>query len=109
MIRVVTCRCGDSCACIGCDAHPSRAMKEGRDDVYIGFDDYSKSRRVSIASLTTPNTKPTLPKPMIQAGTDSAEHPSSILIQDGFVVCGCGCSKGFSECSDCLQELCNYL
>lgn len=111
MIRVVTCRCGDSCACIGCDAHPSRAMKEGRDDVYIGFDDYSKNRRVSIASITTTTTATTksIPKPpLVHAGTES-EHPSSILIQDGFVVCGCGCSKGFSDCSDCLQELCNYL
>lgn len=38
-IRLVTCRCGDDCACIGCDAHPSRAMKEGKKDVYVGFNE----------------------------------------------------------------------
>ncbi|KAI8972366.1 copper fist DNA binding domain-containing protein [Pilobolus umbonatus] len=45
MIRVVTCRCGDSCACVGCDAHPSKAMRG--EDVYIG-------RRLSISAFSKP-------------------------------------------------------
>jgi hypothetical protein len=94
-IRVVTCRCGDSCACIGCDAHPSRAMKQGMDDVYIGFDNSSNHRRLSIAAIT---------KPAIE------DHPTSILSQDGVVLCGCGCSRTFEDCNDCFRELCqDYL
>ncbi|KAG2203511.1 hypothetical protein INT46_010890 [Mucor plumbeus] len=110
-IRVVTCRCGDSCACIGCDAHPSRAMKEGKNDVYIGFDtSVNSKRRLSIAaicatsssSITKTNSQ-TIP-PQQQANID---HPTSILAEDGTVLCGCGCSRAFADCSDCFRELCD--
>ncbi|KAG2206571.1 hypothetical protein INT47_008588, partial [Mucor saturninus] len=100
-IRVVTCRCGDSCACIGCDAHPSRAMKEGKNDVYIGFDSINNNRRLSIASMCSSNT---LPKLNIQSS--EMDHPSSILSEDGVLLCGCGCSKTFEDCSGCFSELC---
>ncbi|CAO3637436.1 unnamed protein product [Mucor fragilis] len=110
-IRVVTCRCGDSCACIGCDAHPSRAMKEGRNDVYIGFDTSlnSSKRRLSIATIcATPTSNATAkvlaPPPSKQQQQD---HPSSILAEDGTVLCGCGCSRAFADCSDCFRELCD--
>lgn len=100
-IRVVTCRCGDSCACIGCDAHPSRAMKEGKKDVYIGFDSINNNRRLSIASMCSSDT---LPKLNIQSS--EMDHPSSILSEDGVLLCGCGCSKTFEDCSGCFNELC---
>ncbi|KAK4512988.1 uncharacterized protein ATC70_003699 [Mucor velutinosus] len=111
-IRVVTCRCGDSCACIGCDAHPSRAMKEGKNDVYIGFDTSvnSNKRRLSIAAIcatssaSTPATRTFAP---FLSQQQQQDHPTSILAEDGTVLCGCGCSRAFAECSDCFRELCD--
>ncbi|KAG2233572.1 hypothetical protein INT48_009359, partial [Thamnidium elegans] len=94
-IRVVTCRCGDSCACIGCDAHPSRAMKEGKKDVYIGFDNQNNNRRLSIAAICSSNT-----------ASEMVDHPSSVLSQDGILLCGCGCAKTFEDCSGCFNEIC---
>ncbi|KAG1052138.1 hypothetical protein G6F43_005711 [Rhizopus delemar] len=79
-IRLVTCRCGDDCACIGCDAHPSRAMKEGKKDVYVGF---SETRRLSVVSLWP-----------------IENQTSSFLSQEG-----CGCSKRMENCSECLLQL----
>ncbi|RCI03127.1 hypothetical protein CU098_012534, partial [Rhizopus stolonifer] len=87
-IRVVTCRCGDSCACIGCDAHPSRAMKEGTNDVYIGFD---SRKRLSISSFLSPR------QDQVQ------QEPSSILLENGISLCGCGCSKTLEECPGCFE------
>lgn len=94
-IRVVTCRCGDSCACIGCDAHPSRAMKEGKKDVYIGFDNLSNNRRLSIAAICSNNNT-----------ASEMDHPTSVLSEDGILLCGCGCAKSFEDCSGCFNELC---
>ncbi|KAI9485342.1 MAG: copper fist DNA binding domain-containing protein [Benjaminiella poitrasii] len=90
-IRVVTCRCGDDCACIGCDAHPSRAMKEGKKDVYIGF----------------ATTKPQKPRVSLEASFCSVNNmPSSILSEDGTMLCGCGCLKTLEDCSCCFHDLC---
>jgi CDGSH-type Zn-finger protein len=125
MIRVVTCRCGDSCACIGCDAHPSRAMKEGINDVYVGFDNANgnppqqqrdnyqlsniigNNRRLSIAAICAANSSnsSSLPKLYTQQQQET-DHPTSILSEDGVLLCGCGCSKTFEDCSDCFRELC---
>lgn len=79
-IRLVTCRCGEDCACIGCDAHPSRAMKEGKKDVYVGF---SETRRLSVVSFWP-----------------IENQPSPFLSQEG-----CGCSKRMENCSECLLQL----
>ncbi|SAL96502.1 hypothetical protein [Absidia glauca] len=95
-IRLVTCRCGDSCACIGCDAHPSRVMKSSEQDPYAGYTDLPFKRRLSIAALCTPSTKPPRPDDM----------PTSVLAENGALLCGCGCSNTLSECTDCFQELC---
>lgn len=100
IIRLVTCRCGDNCACIGCDAHPSRAMKEGRNDVYIGFNE-SHTRKLSISAITWPsssNPDPSSPKP---------DFPETILAEDGTMLCGCGCAKKFEDCSSCILRLCH--
>lgn len=87
IIRLVTCRCGDDCACVGCDAHPSRAMKEGKKDVYIGFNEH---RRLSISAAIP------------------FQKEESIPSEDGMAsLCGCGCSKRFDECSNCLLRLCS--
>ncbi|KAL0137274.1 copper fist DNA binding domain-containing protein [Mucor lusitanicus] len=110
-IRVVTCRCGDSCACIGCDAHPSRAMKEGKNDVYIGFDTSvnSSKRRLSIAAIcaTTSSSSGTTKVYAPPQQQQQQDHPTSILAEDGTVLCGCGCSRAFADCSDCFRELCD--
>ncbi|KAI7900886.1 copper fist DNA binding domain-containing protein [Cokeromyces recurvatus] len=93
-IRVVTCRCGDDCACIGCDAHPSRAMKEGKKDIYIGFDMIIQQRQqqqqISIDS---------------SIACSANKIPSSILSDDGILLCGCGCSKSLETCSCCTHDL----
>ncbi|KAI9027212.1 hypothetical protein CLU79DRAFT_30002 [Phycomyces nitens] len=78
--RIVTCRCGDSCACPGCDAHPSRAMKTSRDP-YTGFGaDVSARRRLSIAAICEPVV---------------CDEPSALLES-----CGCGCQQVFGSCLD---------
>ncbi|KAI8880682.1 copper-fist-domain-containing protein [Backusella circina FSU 941] len=92
-IRIVTCRCGDSCACPGCDAHPSRAMKEGTNDVYYGFEtvttDMLGRRRISISRICS---------------SEEEDVPESTL-------CGCGCAQLFENCAGCFNDLCqcNFL
>jgi hypothetical protein len=75
-------------------------MKEGRDDVYIGFEETMKmnQRRLSIAAITAKSN--TLSK-------YEENNPSSILRDDGVYICGCGCGKGFDDCSNCFSQLCN--
>ncbi|KAI8066387.1 hypothetical protein BC940DRAFT_66000 [Gongronella butleri] len=63
IIRVVTCRCGDACQCIGCDAHPSRAMKSvDRDPAWAGSSDTQKipasNPNCSTSTLTSTLTSP---------------------------------------------------
>lgn len=94
-IRIVTCRCGDSCTCPGCDAHPLRAMR-GEADPYTGFE--SPRRRLSIAAICAPQDLPT-PKLI----TDT---PSAILGQDGQELCSCGCSQLYDSCSNCFAAFC---
>ncbi|CAO3600704.1 unnamed protein product [Absidia cylindrospora] len=160
IIRVVTCRCGDDCACIGCDAHPSRAMKSSQQDPYAGYTaDLSmmmmgRRRRLSIAAIcSTPSSPATLSnsssststaeKNNGQSSTSSSpssssssssslppppqqqqqlskydalnktastkmnnDIPTSVLGEDGILLCGCGCSNTLDECTDCFQELC---
>ncbi|KAI8138388.1 copper fist DNA binding domain-containing protein [Fennellomyces sp. T-0311] len=95
-VRVITCRCGDSCSCPGCDAHPSRAMK-GRNDPYTGFTTEDSRRRLSIAAICLPSDTPT---------SKRSDQPTSILSEDGVPLCGCGCSQSLESCSDCFRELC---
>ncbi|KAI9499437.1 hypothetical protein BDB00DRAFT_534 [Zychaea mexicana] len=97
-VRIVTCRCGDSCACPGCDAHPSRVMK-GQNDPYTGFATDDVRRRLSIAAICLPSDAPPSKR--------SSEQPTSILREDGIELCGCGCSQTFDACSDCFRELCH--
>ncbi|KAI8344659.1 hypothetical protein BC941DRAFT_508186 [Chlamydoabsidia padenii] len=131
-IRLVTCRCGDSCACIGCDAHPSRAMKSSQQDPYAGYTDISLGRRrLSIAAIcsTTDSTpsSPSLSSPSsspkqssspqqnwVSSSSSSSslsskiidDMPTSVLAENGSLLCGCGCSNTLNECTDCFQELC---
>lgn len=99
-IRIVTCRCGDSCACPGCDAHPSRVMR-GKQDPYTGYAasfDLDPRRRLSIAAICDQSDGPT-PDP-------GEERPTLIFSEDGTRLCGCGCDLPFESCSNCLGELC---
>ncbi|KAI7847828.1 hypothetical protein BDC45DRAFT_336661 [Circinella umbellata] len=95
-VRLITCRCGDSCACPGCDAHPSRAMK-GRNDPYTGFTTEDSRRRLSIASICLPSDI---------TSSKRSEQPTAILNENGVKLCGCGCSQTLESCSNCFQELC---
>lgn len=99
-IRIVTCRCGDSCACPGCDAHPSRAMR-GKQDPYAGYatSDLDPRRRLSIAAICDSSDAPT-PKLV------SEDRPTLVLAEDGTELCGCGCAMPYEACSNCLNELC---
>ncbi|KAI8975787.1 hypothetical protein BDF20DRAFT_914644 [Mycotypha africana] len=101
LIRVVTCRCGDSCACIGCDAHPSRIMKN---DVYIGFNNSSNNlnnKRSLVPSIPTTSSATKV--------VDAAplNYPSTTLDAEGNMLCGCGCARRFEDCSNCYKELCD--
>lgn len=81
-------------------------MKEGKNDVYIGFDTSvnNSKRRLSIAAICTTTKANTQPISQQQGAMD---YPTSILAEDGTVLCGCGCSRAFAECSDCFRELCD--
>ena len=95
-VRVITCRCGDSCACPGCDAHPSRAMK-GQNDPYTGFTTEDSRRRLSIASICLPSDV---------TASKRSEQPTAVLNENGVELCGCGCSQTLDSCSNCFRELC---
>ncbi|RUS14842.1 hypothetical protein BC938DRAFT_477181 [Jimgerdemannia flammicorona] len=89
--RIVTCRCGDSCACLGCLVHPDKVMmSEG--DPYAGYNGKSNLEMEGIRCCsnspaeTTPHT----------VYTD----------EDGVMMCGCGCNKPDEQCKDCFRDLC---
>ncbi|CAO3597325.1 unnamed protein product [Absidia cylindrospora] len=128
-IRLVTCRCGDSCTCIGCDAHPNRAMKmyhydqtqQPLEDPYAGYSNLSPGRRgLSIeaicqtTSLSTPSSPSTTstssvvssPHDLQHTSNNNDDRPTSVLAENGALLCGCGCSHARDQCTDCFQELC---
>jgi len=72
-----TCRCGSSCKCSGCDTHAKR-VKVGNS---------SSNCCSSYHEITQPEHK-------------------KIRDEDGVLLCGCGCQKLDTECSDCLKNLC---
>lgn len=69
-------------------------MKESTKDVYIGFDDYlyNNSKNLSISEICNETTM---------------DHPSSILSDEGVLLCGCGCLKALEDCTCCFNELCD--
>lgn len=85
-------------------------MKEGKNDVYIGFDtSVNSKRRLSIAAIcATPSSSITKTNSQtISQQQANIDHPTSILAEDGTVLCGCGYSRAFADCSSCFRELCD--
>ncbi|KAI9009933.1 hypothetical protein CLU79DRAFT_486099 [Phycomyces nitens] len=39
-------------------------------------------------------------------GTTTPDRPAAVMDQDGVMLCGCGCQKALSNCSDCFQDMC---
>jgi len=77
------CRCGSGCKCSGCDTHAKR--------VNVGNSynntDLSSNCCSSYHEIIQPEHK-------------------KIRDEDGVLLCGCGCQKLDTECSDCLENLC---
>lgn len=93
-IVLVTCRCGDDCACPGCDVHPSKVMK-GKKDPYAG---YTSS---IIGEATVVHRKPSLDD---IAGEDW-KSPTAVFNEHGVMLCGCGCDRPFDSCRGCGNGL----
>ncbi|KAI7872839.1 hypothetical protein BDF14DRAFT_1749244 [Spinellus fusiger] len=68
-------------------------------DPYTGFgtDTSSARRRLSIASMCTSTTKPSL-----------CDQPTEVLNSEGSLLCGCGCQQLYGTCSGYLG-LCQAL
>ncbi|KAG2175686.1 hypothetical protein INT43_001333 [Umbelopsis isabellina] len=90
-IVLVTCRCGDDCACPGCDVHPSKVMK-GKKDPYAGYTSTS-----IIGEATVVHRKPSLDD---IAGEDW-KSPTAVFNEHGVMLCGCGCDRPFDSCRGC--------
>jgi hypothetical protein len=84
------CHCGPSCVCKGCTIRSCTSGNE-RHATASNSEDDDKDRsgccRIDIKELIHP------------------EH-SVIIDEDGVTLCGCGCRKPNSECSDCVASLC---
>ncbi|KAL0079008.1 hypothetical protein J3Q64DRAFT_1734411 [Phycomyces blakesleeanus] len=39
-------------------------------------------------------------------GSTALNRPAAVMDQDGVMLCGCGCQKSLSNCSDCFQDMC---
>ncbi|CAG8552348.1 9163_t:CDS:2, partial [Paraglomus brasilianum] len=79
------CHCGPSCSCDGCTTHSQSG--ERRSNLASSSIDSNECCRIDIKKLINP------------------EH-SVIIDEDGVELCGCGCKKPNSECSDCVASLC---
>lgn len=92
-IVLVTCRCGDDCACPGCDVHPSKVMK-GRKDPYAGYTS-------SIGEATVIHRKPSIENDSSQVW----KSPTAVFNEHGVMLCGCGCDRPFDSCRGCEHGL----
>ncbi|CAG8535014.1 1601_t:CDS:2 [Ambispora gerdemannii] len=93
------CRCGTSCSCQGCQTHLRRENATVGD---IGVHTTSNSlRNINInndgGSSGVGNCCSSNPQP--------PEH-TTIVDEDGVLLCGCGCRKPDTDCSDCVKNLC---
>jgi hypothetical protein len=93
--RIVTCRCGDNCACVACLVHPDKVMiMEG--DPYAG---YSGKSNPEIESIRCCSNSP----------AESIGH-TALVDEDVILLCGCGCNKPDEQCRDSFKDLCeDYL
>ncbi|CAM0137850.1 copper-binding transcription factor [Umbelopsis sp. WA50703] len=90
-IVLVTCRCGDDCACPGCDVHPSKVMK-GKKDPYAGYTSTS-----IIGEATVVHRKPSID----DSADEEWKSPSAVFNEHGVMLCGCGCDRPFDSCRGC--------
>ncbi|CAG8586828.1 7084_t:CDS:10, partial [Paraglomus occultum] len=79
------CHCGSSCSCDGCTTH-AQAGEQSRNSASNSIDS-DGCCRIDIKKLINP------------------EH-TIVIDEDGVEVCGCGCKKPNSACSDCVASLC---
>ncbi|CAG8518047.1 13786_t:CDS:2 [Funneliformis caledonium] len=86
------CRCGSGCKCEGCDAHAERVG-----DSYNTISQVSQQGRPKYSCCSS--FSPEIIQPI------QPEHTVT-LDEDGVQMCGCGCNKYDSDCSDCLKSLC---
>jgi len=82
-LRIVNCRCGDSCTCVGCLVHPGQVMTSNSDP-YAGFNEMDDVRCCSPMSA------------------ESATH--SAIMEEDLLLCGCGCNKPVEQCKECYKE-----
>jgi len=84
--RMVTCRCGENCACSGCLVHPRDVMRNTMDP-YAGFEGLLEGVELGRSSF------------------DSNSRQAVITDDDGVLLCGCGCTKHNEDCS-CIDNMC---
>jgi hypothetical protein len=82
------CRCGSGCKCTGCDTNAKRV------DIGNTYNNISFQQNQSSSSCCSSSHEITQP-----------EH-TVIRDEDGVLLCGCGCQKLNTDCSDCLESLC---
>jgi hypothetical protein len=92
---LVTCRCGDDCACPGCDVHPSKVMKSQKDP-YAGYSSASV-----IGEATVIHRKPSIDSDTSQ----DWKSPTAVFDEHGAMLCGCGCDRPFDSCRGCEHGL----
>lgn len=90
-VVLVTCRCGDDCACPGCDVHPSKVMK-GQKDPYAGYTPSSV-----IGEATVIHRRPSIDSDDSQ----DWKSPTAVFNEHGVMLCGCGCNRPFDSCRGC--------
>src|SRR6266511_1819091 len=80
------CRCGSGCKCEGCNTH----ILKVEDANSRAQPDLSKKPSSSCCAA-----------PVV------LKHKHTVVIdEEGVSLCGCGCRKSNSECSDCVESLC---
>lgn len=94
-VVLVTCRCGDDCACPGCDVHPSKVMKSQKDP-YAGYSSASV-----IGEATVIHRKPSIDSDTSQ----DWKSPTAVFDEHGAMLCGCGCDRPFDSCRGCEHGL----
>jgi hypothetical protein len=94
-VVLVTCRCGDDCACPGCDVHPSKVMKSQKDP-YAGYTSASV-----IGEATVIHRKPS----MDSDSSQDWKSPTAVFDEHGAMLCGCGCDRPFDNCRGCEHGL----
>ncbi|KAG9288042.1 hypothetical protein G9A89_017637 [Geosiphon pyriformis] len=95
---VSTCHCGIGCGCQGCNTHEQRVSGARGYESVNPYQIQTDLRNANI--LNRRENCCSSSQAIVQQ-----EH-SIIIDEDGVMVCGCGCRKPNTECSDCIKNLC---